>query len=213
MNTPPKPGQQPEPSVPPDERTVVQRGTWLYDGAIDTEVRICRSWVIPGTADYEDDPDTAEDRSAPCFYVWWGSPADPGRFESGVGPFFSVGDARAHVESLVGSSLRWDGDPPFFCPRCGDVTRLRDNAWHCDSGQMELSKQMATDLRECFVERTRDPIGTKFTFRVGGEWFCPGCGAPAIEADGWVECSTCHRRLNEFVHRLVELHPHQVVDR
>jgi hypothetical protein len=77
---------------------------------------------------------------------------------------------------------------------------------------MELSKMMAAELRACFVERTREPRATIITFGVG-DWFCPGCGAPATEADGRVSCSVCHRSLNEFVHGLVELHPHGVIRR
>jgi hypothetical protein len=74
---------------------------------------------------------------------------------------------------------------------------------------MELSKQMAADLRACFLERSREPAGAPFTVRIGGSWFCPGCGTPAVENDGWISCSTCHRTLNELVYRLVELHPHR----
>jgi hypothetical protein len=48
MSTTPAPGQQPALGLQPDERTVVQRGTWRYDGQIEAEVRICRSWVVPG---------------------------------------------------------------------------------------------------------------------------------------------------------------------
>jgi rubrerythrin len=51
---------------------------------------------------------------------------------------------------------------------------------------------------------------TPLPFRVGGDWFCPVCGVKASEgAPGDIQCPSCERSLVEFIHALVELHPHR----
>jgi hypothetical protein len=69
---------------------------------------------------------------------------------------------------------------------------------------------MAQALTECFEERTRIPRDFAFSFEVGGAWFCPGCGVQAHETEGRIVCPRCSRSLNEFIHSLVDLHPHRL---
>jgi hypothetical protein len=97
----------------------------------------------------------------------------------------------------------------MFCPKCGEELADVAGDLTCVSGEMSLSPKMARDLRECFVERTRMPKETTFSFPVGGPWFCPGCGVRAREAAGRIVCPRCSRSLNEFVYHLIELHPHR----
>ena len=63
-------------------------------------------------------------------------------------------------------------------------------------------------MRECFIDGRRAPDSTPLHFAVGGGWFCPRCGVQMETVDGSISCPTCHRRLNEFVYRLVEFNPH-----
>jgi hypothetical protein len=97
----------------------------------------------------------------------------------------------------------------MFCPKCGQELAEVAGVLTCHSGDMPLSPKMAQDLRECFVERSRAPREFAFRFPVGGIWFCPGCGVRAREAAGRIGCPHCSRSLNEFVHGLIELHPHR----
>lgn len=80
--------------------------------------------------------------------------------------------------------------------------------YFCEKGQMELSQHLAKRFRECFEKRTSLPMDLPFSFQIGGNWYCPGCGGQAIEQEGMVRCSLCNLCLNEFMYQLVEFHPH-----
>lgn len=99
----------------------------------------------------------------------------------------------------------------MYCPKCGDVLERRsDGELACEQGDMGLSRHLERGLTECFVERTRKPTATPLPFRVGGSWSCPGCGIAMLEdPPGLVACPRCGLSLGEFVHELVELHPHR----
>jgi len=95
----------------------------------------------------------------------------------------------------------------MFCPKCGEVMIVNDGEVTCVSGDMQLSASMRDGLTEVFVDRRRR--GRHRTLNSGGQWFCPGCGAP-MKIDGeHGQCETCGECLDEFVHALVELHPHR----
>lgn len=96
----------------------------------------------------------------------------------------------------------------MFCPKCGDKLVKIGGELTCVKGQMGLSQHLERRLTECFILRADKPHESKFSFLVGGKWFCPGCGVPTIEGGGAVRCPQCELSLNEFIHRLVELHPH-----
>jgi uncharacterized Zn finger protein (UPF0148 family) len=99
----------------------------------------------------------------------------------------------------------------MYCPKCGDVLRRRPNGdLTCEQGEMGLSQRLERGLTECFVDRTRMPLEAPLPFVVGGGWCCPGCGVAMIETEpGSVVCSKCGLSLSEFIHELVELHPHR----
>jgi hypothetical protein len=88
----------------PFGRFVVE-GTWLYADSVPTLVRILESDVAFGSGDYEDEPDVAEDKPGPCFYIEWDA-AGGGR-GSITGPFASVDEAKAHVQ-WTANGVRWD---------------------------------------------------------------------------------------------------------
>jgi hypothetical protein len=99
----------------------------------------------------------------------------------------------------------------MYCPRCGDSLEDTDGTLACVRGEMPLSKDLGRRLRECFEEKSREPIDERVL--VGGQWFCPGCGvATKEEVPGAVRCVRCGRSLGEFMFALVELHPHKRVD-
>jgi hypothetical protein len=98
----------------------------------------------------------------------------------------------------------------MHCPKCG-VMLVEESGQpkRCAPGDMWLSEKLAGALRECYVENVRSPRERPFPARVGGEWFCPGCGIKTTEESvGDVRCPQCKRSLAEFIHALVELHPH-----
>ena len=75
----------------------VAEGTWLYAGTIPAKVIVLQSEVAFGTGDYEDEPEGAEDRPGPCFYVEW-EPVGGGPGGSIVGPFPTLDEAKAYVQ-------------------------------------------------------------------------------------------------------------------
>jgi ribosomal protein S27E len=98
----------------------------------------------------------------------------------------------------------------LHCPKCGDVlAESTSGTLRCARGQMELSQELGERLLECYVLHARTPREKPFAFPVGGVWFCPACGVPTQERNpGDVRCTACSRSLAEFLHALVELHPH-----
>jgi len=98
----------------------------------------------------------------------------------------------------------------MFCPMCGEELTDVDGDLMCVPGDLPLSPKMREGLNECFVERIRTTKEFAFSFRIGGTWFCPGCGVRAEEEGGRVVCPRCSRSLNEFIHALIELHPHRL---
>ena len=99
----------------------------------------------------------------------------------------------------------------MYCPKCGDPLKRRSSGeLTCERGTMGLSQQLERELTECFVARTRAPRSTPLPFRVGGSWFCPGCAVPMVETEpGLLKCFKYDLSLGEFIHELVELHPHR----
>jgi hypothetical protein len=74
---------------------------------------------------------------------------------------------------------------------------------------MELSAALEHRLIDTYERRARNPSEAPLGFTVGGQWYCPGCAVPTIEAvPGVVQCPRCERSLSEFIFELVELHPH-----
>ena len=96
----------------------------------------------------------------------------------------------------------------MYCPKCGDLLEESKSGVKCLKGQMPLSPDLARRLKECFILKSDEPSKLRFTFGVGGKWFCPGCGVEMLEKDGYVRCPQCELSLNEFIRHLVELHSH-----
>ena len=100
----------------------------------------------------------------------------------------------------------------MYCPKCGDEMVTQGGEVFCRRGRMGLARVVENRLTECFVANTATPSDKAFAFRIGGTWFCPGCGVQDVEEAGVIRCPRCHRSLNEFVHNLIEQHPHLMED-
>jgi rubrerythrin len=89
-----------------------------------------------------------------------------------------------------------------------------DGHFECKRGRMPLAEELERRLIECFVTETRQPrepseVYKGGSLKIGGQWFCPGCGTMAEESTpGDVRCPKCSRSLAEFVFSLIEHHPH-----
>jgi hypothetical protein len=95
-----------------------------------------------------------------------------------------------------------------FCPKCGHEMTLADShagtTYKCVPGDIQLSRVMHDRLSEVFVTQNRHAEGREGV----GSWFCPRCGKLMNNEDGHVRCVECGEFLDEFIHGLVELHPH-----
>jgi hypothetical protein len=87
---------------------------------------------------------------------------------------------------------------------------LVNGTFACVSGEMPLSRSMHDRLSEVFVTRSRNARAMPLNWR--GSWFCPGCGVAATTDHEHVRCRRCGEYLDEFLHALVELHPHRAQD-
>ena len=101
----------------------------------------------------------------------------------------------------------------LHCPKCGDPLTLRNGELTCIRGNMGLSATIASELLAEFGPDSLVSRAAPLKYVAGGTWFCPCCGLPMSESNGNVSCRTCGRSLNRFLYHLVELHPHESVQR
>jgi len=64
--------------MPIDKSRIVRIAEWFYDKTIRCQVVIQSETFFPGSGDYEDSPEIADDRNVPCFSVWYEIPAQRG---------------------------------------------------------------------------------------------------------------------------------------
>ncbi|KAF0184041.1 MAG: hypothetical protein IV086_04560 [Hyphomonadaceae bacterium] len=76
---------------------------------------------------------------------------------------------------------------------------------------MELSKRVSQRLQDVYATGTTvAPSEVCHKQRIGGTWYCPGCGVEATESEvGVIRCSACDKNMTEFIYELVELHFHE----
>src|SRR5258706_9746745 len=73
-----------------DQEKPSRRGIWLYDGHIECRVEIWQRDERPGTGDYEDPPELADDQPGECYEVLY-EPAGGGRMgQAGGGDFLTL---------------------------------------------------------------------------------------------------------------------------
>jgi hypothetical protein len=91
----------------------------------------------------------------------------------------------------------------MYCPRCGMAMSDIAGVLTCVPGNMPLSRALQTALMARFpVQRKR--VASVLLGKQRG-WFCPGCGIPM----NGTTCEQCSQSLQDLLHPLVELHPHQ----
>lgn len=96
----------------------------------------------------------------------------------------------------------------MYCPKCGDEMIAGQKSMKCESGEMELAPALFEGLQETFITCSKDPDFKKFTFRVGGAWYCPADATKMTEENGVIGCPNCGKIINSFLFSLIERHPH-----
>lgn len=97
----------------------------------------------------------------------------------------------------------------LFCPKCRSVAVVVEGELRCEGTGASLGSKPTQDLIAWTQTPAKDTGGSKFPHRVGGEWYCPCCGATcAEELSGQVECPNCERSLNPLLFYLIELFVH-----
>lgn len=88
---------------------VVKSGTFLYDGSVLCDLRIVRSQIRPGSGDWEDPPEIANDKEGEFFYVQFGSTTERGCFNASGGGGATMQEAIAAAESAsgIGKTVQW----------------------------------------------------------------------------------------------------------
>jgi hypothetical protein len=85
---------------------IVKTGYFMYDGSVRCPVRIVQTDTIPGTGDFEDEPELADDRHGTFFRIDITAAGSPDRWASSIEPFDSLDTAVAHL----GSGVIWSDD-------------------------------------------------------------------------------------------------------
>jgi hypothetical protein len=90
-----------------DYSDVIKEGTAIYDKNVPYEVRITQSPVWYGSGDDEDTPKVREDRPMKCYYVWYESLTEQGRFNASGGAFLTLAEAMAQAERDTNRTVQW----------------------------------------------------------------------------------------------------------
>lgn len=92
----------------PDDK-VVKNGTFLYDGTVLCDIRIVYSSVRPGSGDWEDPPELANDQYGEFFGIQYGSTTVRGVFNAGSGGGTTIQEAIGAAESMpgIGKTIVW----------------------------------------------------------------------------------------------------------
>src|SRR5258706_51305 len=91
-----------------DQEKPSRRGIWLYDGHIECRVEIWQRDERPGTGDYEDPPELADDQPGECYEVLY-EPAGGGRMGQAGGGYYPTLTAAVdavHAATLVFLMIR-----------------------------------------------------------------------------------------------------------
>jgi rubrerythrin len=75
----------------------------------------------------------------------------------------------------------------------------------CTRSGMVMSRRLRDGLTDVFITRVRAGRRSRDHVRLGGSFYCPGCGTAMRDA----ECPNCGGVLDEFIWPIIELHPHQ----
>jgi hypothetical protein len=99
----------------------------------------------------------------------------------------------------------------MHCPKCGGALVDAGDGLACEPGEMTLAPRMAGELRGRFVTKTlpSPPAPRGRMLRVGGDWFCPGCGKRMLEQRSHIACADCGASLEGLVFALAQLAPHR----
>jgi len=91
--------------------TIVRKGTFLYDGTIECDVRIIRSPIHFGSGDYEDPEEIQSDLEQDTFYIQFGSTTERGLFNTSSIGHLSIEEAMAEAVATpgIGRTIRWEG--------------------------------------------------------------------------------------------------------
>lgn len=90
-----------------DESRILKTGEWLYDSTIPCQIVITREDMFPGSGDYEDPPEIANDKHVPCVQIWYENPSKRGDFNAGGGYAMTVEDAIKRVEITIRARVEW----------------------------------------------------------------------------------------------------------
>lgn len=85
--------------------TIIKTGICCY-GSKQYRLFICASTFLPGTGDYEDNPEIYKDREMDCYCIWLEDMINAGNICAGGGYYESLPDAIFAAEGSAGFE-RW----------------------------------------------------------------------------------------------------------
>jgi len=94
----------------------------------------------------------------------------------------------------------------MYCPHCGRPLDEVGGVLTCVAGRMPLGRILQAVLTARFPVQNERSHETEVG-RKPGQWFCPACGVPLKD----MACPYCGRSLQDLLHQLVELHPHELI--
>ena len=89
--------------------TIVKQGTFLYADTVVCEIRIIKTNIRPGSGDYEDPPEIADDSAGEFYDVEFGSTTERGVYQSSIRGFETLNEALRAAESApgIGATIFW----------------------------------------------------------------------------------------------------------
>lgn len=82
--------------------TIRKEGFGIYGGTKEYHIYICTGNILYGTGDYEDEPQTANDKNVRCYTVYISDMLDPGRISASAGQYEHFEEAVREAEKTAG---------------------------------------------------------------------------------------------------------------
>jgi uncharacterized Zn finger protein (UPF0148 family) len=101
----------------------------------------------------------------------------------------------------------------MYCPRCGNtLSKLTDDTYFCEAGNMQLSPYLSKQFKAHFEEHSLRTPEQSILMAARKDrltrWHCPNCGRKLEAKNGTVRCGRCKVNLTIYLHLLSKFSPH-----
>lgn len=86
---------------------VIKQGTWLYANEVICSLRITKRDFLPGTGDWQDEPQVADDQIGEVYFIEYAPPNEPDCFKSRSIGYHSLEEAIDATRAATHQTVHW----------------------------------------------------------------------------------------------------------